>query len=78
MINIITTLLIISALVKTNSSGKEFSTNYLLPTDPNIPPRLNVILVSTSLFSIKKTKHKNYLFSNSIDCRQFSGFSSPM
>ena len=38
------------------NEGIEFSTKYLLPTAPKIPPRLNVTLVSKYLGSMKKTK----------------------
>ena len=56
IINIMTRLLIKSAFVKTWIAGIEFSTKYLLPTAPKIPPKLSVILVSKYLGSIKKTK----------------------
>ena len=53
--NTITRLFIRSALVRINSSGKEFSTKYLFPTAPKIPPKLKVILVSNNFLSIKNT-----------------------
>ena len=53
-----TRLLIKSALVKTCIDGIEFSTKYLLPTAPNIPPRLSVIRVSKHLQSIKYKLHE--------------------
>ena len=59
MFNIINTIKIlfsISAFVSTRISGNEFSTKYLLPTPPKIPPKLRVILVSKSFLSMKKTR----------------------
>jgi hypothetical protein len=56
IIKIITRLFIKSALVKTCNEGMEFSTKYLFPTAPKIPPKLKVILVSKNFESMKKTK----------------------
>ena len=53
-----TRLLIKSAFVKTWSAGIEFSTKYLFPTAPKIPPKLRVILVSKCSESIKKTRYE--------------------